>query len=141
MFPEGYQDALADALDFDFDIPTDGESMWMFEIGELQFDFALMVMTKAQKSKTELRPYVTLMCALLHWESMEDVAEEVLIDEAKSNHFPFGLRLRDLEDGGVMLYLEHFTLLTLDVEQDADTLKILVELMASAAEGIQKAYI
>jgi len=140
MFPEGYQEALADALDFDFDIPTDGESMWMFEIGELQFDFALMVMTKAQKSKTELRLYATLMCALLHWESMEDVAEEVLIEEAKSKYFPFGLRLR-AEDGGVMLYLEHFTLLTLDVEQDADTLKILVELMASAAEGIQKAYI
>jgi hypothetical protein len=141
MIPEGYAESLAEALGFDFDIPSDGTSMWMFEIGDLQFDFALMVMNKSQKNKTELRPYAAFMCALLYWESMEDVAEEVLIEEAKSNHFPFGLRLRDLEDGGVMLYLEHFALLTLGIDQDADSLKVLVDMMAGVAGDIQKDYI
>ena len=138
MITEQYKEALAEALGYDFDIPSDSDFMWMFQIGELQFDFSVGVITKSEKSKTELRPYATIMCSLLYWESAEDVAEDVLIEFAKGNAFPFGLRLRDLNEGGVMLYLEYFSLLTLSVDQDVDSLKFLIGMMVGAAEDIQR---
>jgi hypothetical protein len=139
MIPEGYVESLAAALGFDFDIPEDESSMWSFEADGLPFYFSLGSIAASQDS--ESRPFAVIFCTAFYWDSPQDVSEEIIIDLAKGDEFPFGLRLRTLEDGSVDLSVEHIALLSLSIDHDADSLKFLVGLLAGAAKRIQKAYI
>jgi hypothetical protein len=143
MITERYQESLKAALGYDFQTPSDGDVMLHFYLGELKFDFAVGVVTNAQERKSESRPYAMITCALLQWDSLQDSAEDVLYFLAKGikgKAYPYGLRLVDLQDESRKLYLEYFTLLTLSVEQDADSLRFLVDGMADVTRDIQNIY-
>jgi hypothetical protein len=141
MIPEGYEESLADALGFELTLSLDDTESWLLEVDSLEFNLDLGYITSAKLNKSELRPFARLSSALISWDDITEVDGEMFIELASSKTWPFGLRIRNGENEEVTLFLEHFTFLTLSLEQDADSLKTFIKMMAISASSFQEKYL
>ena len=141
MIPEGYEESLAESLGFELNEFSNDKMPWLLEVDLLQFNFELGYVENSKLNKTELRPYARICVPLMSWDSISEVDGEVLKELASSKMWPFGLRIRNREGDEVSLYLEHFTFLTLSLDQDCDSFKTLIEMMRIAASSIQEQHL
>jgi hypothetical protein len=94
-----------------------------------------------EANEMALEPIAILSTPVLIWETMEEVPDSVIADIVRNQSWWIGFRIRELEDGGVALFHEYFTQLSMSVERDATFLISCINAMYKEAKAVQKKYL
>ena len=146
MLTDEYEEELAEALSEYLDGWGEGDTGWKFQVKKIQFSLTTGLLNVADPIAVEanemaLEPIAILSTPVLIWETMEEVPDSVIADIVRNQSWWIGFRIRELEDGGVALFHEYFTQLSMSVERDATFLISCINAMYKEAKAVQKKYL
>ena len=146
MLTDEYEEALAMALSENFDAWSEADTGWQFQLKKIQFSLTTGLLNVTDQIAIEsnemaLEPIAIISTPVLTWETMGEVPDGVIADVVRNQSWWIGFRIRELEGGGVALFHEYFTQLSMSVERDAAFLIACINAMYKEAKAIQKKYL
>ena len=146
MLTDEYEEELAEALSENLDAWGEGDKGWKFQVKKIQFTLTTGLLNvtdpiASESNEMALEPIAIISAPVLTWETMEEVPDSVIADIIRNQSWWIGFRIRELEDGGVALFHEYFTQLSMSAERDATFLISCINAMYKEAKAVQKKYL
>ena len=146
MLTDEYEVELAEVLSENLDAWGEGDTGWKFKVKKIQFSLTTALLNvngpiASESNEMALEPIAIISTPVLTWETMEEVPDSVIADIVRNQSWWIGFRIRELEDGGVALFHEYFTQLSMSVERDATFLFSCINAMYKEAKAVQKKYL
>jgi hypothetical protein len=146
LLTDEYEVELAKALSENLDAWGEGDTGWKFKVKKIQFSLTTGLLNVTDPIASEsiemaLEPIAIISTPVLTWETMEEVPDGVIADIVRNQSWWIGFRIREIEGGGVALFHEYFTQLSMSVERDATFLISCINAMYKEAKAVQKKYL
>ena len=146
MLTDEYEEALAVALSESFDAWSEAETGWKFQVKKIQFSLTTGLLNVTdpiaiESNEMSLEPIAIISTPVLTWETKGEVPDGVIADVVRNQSWWIGFRIREIEGGGVSLFHEYFTQLSMSVERDAAFLIACINAMYKEAKAVQKKYL
>jgi hypothetical protein len=146
LLTDEYEVELAEVLSENLDAWGEGDTGWKFKVKKIQFSLTTALLNvngpiASESNEMALEPIAIISTPVLTWETMEEVPDSVIADIVRNQSWWIGFRIRELEDGGVALFHEYFTQLSMSVERDATFLISCINAMYKEAKAVQKKYL
>ena len=146
MLTDEYEEELAEVLRINLDAWGENDTGWKFQVKKIQFSLTTGLLNvtdpvASESNEMALEPIAIISTPVLTWETMGDVPDGVIADVVRNQSWWIGFRIREIEGGGVALFHEYFTQLSMSVERDAAFLIACINAMYKEAKAIQKKYL
>ena len=146
MLTDEYEEELAEVLRTNLDAWGENDTGWEFQVKKIQFSLTTGLLNvtdpvASESNEMALEPIAIISTPVLTWETMGDVPDGVIADVVRNQSWWIGFRIREIEGGGVALFHEYFTQLSMSVERDATFLISCINAMYKEAKAIQKKYL